>query len=103
MKTIKLGVSLVLAFGIISAMNPAYAGEVRNRIVRQEGRIDQGIKSGTLTIPQAAHLQKEDARINNQRLKDLKANDGKLTKSEYHQLNHELNHVSKQIYKEKHS
>ena len=97
MKNVKLGVSLLLAFGIISAMNPAFAGEIRNRVVRQEGRIDKGINSGKLTTPQAAQLQKAYARINNQRLQDLKANDGKLTKSEYVQLNKELNHVSNKI------
>ena len=97
MKSAKLTVSLILAFGVVSAMNTAFAGEVRKRIVHQENRIDQGIKTGKLTLPEAAQLQRADARINNQRLKDLKADDGKLTKSQLIQLNKELNHVSNKI------
>src|SRR5437899_5207179 len=77
--------------------------EVGKREERQQDRIGQGVKSGQLTAGEAAHLERNEARINRQIARDRKANGGKLTQQEKQQINHEQNRESRQIYRAKHN
>jgi hypothetical protein len=81
----------------------ARAGEVRNREIHQEQRIYQGVRSGQLTTHEYDRIQGQEARLNDQRMRDLQRNDGHLTPQEYHQLNREENHLSHTIYRDKHN
>lgn len=76
--------------------------QVDNRLEHQQDRIQQGIKSGTLTKQQARQLYGNDLKVARQERKDMGAQGGHLTKSEQRQFNKALNQNSKQIYKEKH-
>ena len=76
--------------------------EVNNREANQQNRIANGIKDRQLNANQAAHLENNEARIQNQEQKDMAEHNGHLTKGEQRQLNREQNRQSKQIYKDKH-
>jgi len=77
--------------------------EVGRRAENQQDRIAQGIKSGQLTAGETANLERKDAAINHEISADRKANGGKLTGAEKAQINRQQNHVSKQIYRDKHN
>jgi hypothetical protein len=58
---------------------------------------------GQLTPGQTANLERGEQRLPNNEKKDMAADHGHLTKQDQKQLNHEANHMSKKIYKDKHS
>lgn len=93
----------VAAFGLAVAPLAANAGEVHNRIERQQARINQGVRSGELTAREYRSLDRGLDHIQAQRLRDLKANGGKLTPAEYAQLNREENRLSDRIWFDKHN
>jgi hypothetical protein len=75
---------------------------IRQREDNQQDRIAQGVKSGALNAGQAAQLEKNEAKINNEVRKDSAANGGKLTAQEKAQVNNQLNHQSMQIHQAMH-
>jgi hypothetical protein len=77
--------------------------EVGKRAENQQDRIAQGIKSGQLTAGETAHLEKNEAKINNEVRNDRAANGGKLTAQEKQQVNRQQNRQSRQIYRDKHN
>ena len=77
--------------------------EVGKRAENQQDRIAQGVKSGQLTPGEAAHLEKNEAKINNEVRNDRAANGGKLTAQEKKQVNRQQNKESQQIYRAKHN
>ncbi len=77
--------------------------QVNRRETRQQQRIANGVKNGKLTPGQTAHLEKGEQRLQNNEKKDMAKDNGHLTKQDQHQLNKEANHMSKRIYKDKHS
>ncbi|MBI3779538.1 MAG: hypothetical protein HY278_00500 [candidate division NC10 bacterium] len=79
----------------------ARAGEIEERQKRQQGRIAEGIESGTLTPKEGAKLEREEAKIQREKRR-FKRNDGRLGPKERAKLNKDLNKASKDIYKEKH-
>ena len=81
----------------------ASAGEVQNRLNNQTGRIDQGVRSGSLTYGEYHRLDNGEDRIQAQRNRDLRANDGHLTRGEDLRLNHEENNLSDRISFDKHN
>jgi|SRR5271154_345777 len=76
--------------------------EVNAREQNQQDRIANGVKDGTMTPGQAAHVENREQNIENQQKADMAANNGHLTKDEQKQLNKEQNRTSKRIYKDKH-
>ena len=77
-------------------------GEVNHRLRRQHRRINQGVKSGELTKPEARSLRQNDRNIH-QEERDMRANNGgKLTPADKKALNQQENQNSKEIYQEKH-
>jgi hypothetical protein len=77
--------------------------EVGKRQEKQQDRIAQGIKSGQLTAGEAAHLEHNQAKINQEVHADRQANGGKLTAREKAQVNRQQNRQSRQIYRDKHN
>jgi len=77
--------------------------EVGKRAENQQDRIAQGIKSGQLTAGETAHLEKNEANINNEVRNDRAANGGKLTAQQKKQVNRQQNRESRQIYRDKHN
>ena len=77
--------------------------QVNQRETNQQNRIANGVKNGQLTPGQTAHLEKGEQRLENNEKKDMAKDNGHLTKKDQRQLNKEANHMSKRIYKDKHS
>jgi hypothetical protein len=95
--------AFLCAASIVAPLS-AQAGEVYNRESRQEHRIYQGVRNGSISRQQFFNLQRQEAHLNAQRFGDLHDGDGRdgLTTRQYAQLNHEENHYSREIYRDKH-
>jgi len=76
--------------------------EVGQRRLNQQKRIANGIRKGTMSPGQAAHVEKREQHINQQIRADRAANGGKLTGAEKAKINHEQNKTSRAIYRDKH-
>jgi septal ring factor EnvC (AmiA/AmiB activator) len=77
----------------------AYASDIDRRVAEMQQRIDQGVKSGELTRPEAQQLRLKLNKVRNDEAR-MKA-DGRLTKPEQDKLNRELDRLGQQIYREK--
>ena len=77
--------------------------QVNGRETNQQDRIANGVKNGQLTPGQTARLERGEQRLQNNEKRDMAANNGHLTKQDQRHLNREANHMSKRIYKDKHS
>lgn len=86
-----------------ATQNTNPTSEVGKRAENQQDRIAQGIKSGQLTAGEAAHLENNESKINQEVHNDRAANGGKLTPQEKQQVNRQQNRQSRQIYRDKHN
>lgn len=77
--------------------------EVNERQRNQQERIGKGVENGALTAGETAHLEKQEAGINNEVRQDRKANGGKLTAQEHRHINRQQNRESARIYRDKHN
>jgi len=76
--------------------------EVGQRQTNQQQRIANGIASGKLSAGQTAHLENNEAGLNQEVRADRAANGGTLTAGEKRQINQQQNQLSGQIYNAKH-
>jgi hypothetical protein len=101
---------LVAMAALVAAIVPAaglaqgrryYQNGVNEREHNQQQRIRQGIRSGELTRVEAARLERQQARI---RLDEARArrSGGEFTPRERARIQRELNHSSRNIYRQKH-
>ncbi len=81
----------------------ASAGEVQNRINHENSRINQGVRSGSLTRGEYQRLDNGADRMQAERNRDLRSNNGRLTSSEHRSLNRQENRLSDRIYFDKHN
>jgi len=115
MRGLKKTVGLVVTAGFIMSVGlPAVHAEtawqknhprrvqVNQRLANQNRRINQGVKNGTLTRPQAAQLHKDDRQIRQEERDMASQNGGHITRQEQRTLNAQENQASRQIYDEKH-
>ena len=86
-----------------AVQNPNPTTEVGKRAENQQDRIAQGIQSGQLTTGEASNLENKEAGLNQEIRADRAANGGKLTAQQRAQVNRQQNHLSNQIYKDKHN
>jgi len=84
------------------AQDPPKEGKIKERKENQQKRIAQGVKSGSLTPKETAHIENNEAKLNKEVRQDSKANGGNLTNKEKTQVNNQQNKLSKQIYNQKH-
>ena len=87
------------------AVDPGHprVNQVNRRQTRQQNRIGNGIKNGSLNPNEASRLEKREAGIQRQEKRDMAKHNGHLTKAEQKQLNHRENRVSRSIYRDKHN
>ena len=78
-------------------------GKIARRKERQQGRIAQGVKSGSLTPKETSHIERQEAGVNKEVRRDRKANGGTLTPQEKQQVNQQQNGLSREIYRDKHN
>jgi hypothetical protein len=86
--------------GVIDPGHPR-VNEVNGREENQQQRIGNGVKNGTLTPGQTAHLENREANVQNREQKDMAKNNGHLTKSEQRGINRQQNRISRSIAKDK--
>jgi hypothetical protein len=98
-----LGICTAALVGASMLPLAASAGEVNNRVNHQQARIDRGVSDGQMTRGEFDRTQSRLGRIDAQRERDLRSNDGHLTPGERGQLNRELNRNSRAIYFDKHN
>ncbi len=70
---------------------------------RQQARIREGVANGSLTGKETRTLERQEAKIQSQKLMDKAKNGGTLTPAERKQINHEQNVESRSIYRKKHN
>jgi hypothetical protein len=78
-------------------------GKVARRQERQQKRIGNGVKNGSLTAGETAKLEHQEAGLNKEIRTDRKANGGNLTNNEKKQINQQQNKLSKEIYNDTHN
>jgi len=115
-KWIAAPVFALLVSGVAVAQDPASNGTsntqstnttqdptIKQRKENQQDRIANGIQSGQLTAGEASKLETKEAAVNGEIKADRAANGGKLTPAEKAKINRQQNHLSKQIYDDKHN
>jgi hypothetical protein len=104
MKINKMFQSLVIAAAALTfALSAGAQGRIEQREDNQQARIANGVKNGSLTAGETAHLEHREAGLNRQIHNERAANGGHLTAGERAQVNHEQNHISRNIYRDKHN
>src|SRR5438445_13861098 len=100
-------ISAVALYGSVFAQDPVppvkHPRSVNARLVRQQARINQGIKSGELTRGEAKNLELREANIAIDAKIDRAENGGKLTPAAHRNLEKRLNRESVRIYGKKHN
>jgi hypothetical protein len=77
-------------------------GHIQQRKEHQQARIGNGVKNGTLSPRETVNLEKKEGALNHEIHHDRVQNGGNLTNKEKAQVNRQQNHLSRQIYKDKH-
>ncbi len=77
--------------------------KVDGRRYNQQGRIAQGVASGSLMPAGTKNLEGREAGLNKEIHNDRAANGGTLTPQERQQVNQQQNNLSKSIYNDKHN
>ncbi len=95
---ILLSVTFVLGLGLTGFAQKTPV--LDNREKRQQKRIKQGVKSGSLTKREAARMEKQQAKT--RRMEAKAKSDGTVTPKERARLQHRANKTSRHIYKQKH-
>jgi len=81
----------------------AKPGEIQQRKENQQDRIANGIQSGQLTAGETKNLETKEAGLNKEEKNMRAADDGHLTAADRAKINNQQNHLSNQIYKDKHN
>jgi hypothetical protein len=87
--------------GVVDPGHPR-VNQVNRREARQQNRIGNGVKNGSLSPKQTSNLEKREASVQNREQKDMAAHNGHLTKAEQNGINRQQNRISRSIYKDKH-
>ena len=103
MKTTSITFQLIAASLLTSAAwaqtTPAEQDQQRN--VNQQQRIEQGLQSGQLSTKEAGSLERQEQHVDKMEAHDMK--NGAITSGEQARLNAAQNHVSNDIYADKHN
>ena len=92
MRKIVIAATAILVMVSFVGIDSAFAGRVKNRQVKQQKRIHQGVRSGELTKGEAIRLEKQQKHI--QKSKRRAWSDGKLTPKERVRLEHRQDRAS---------
>lgn len=101
MKISNLGIALIAATLFSgAAMAQTNVQNDTQRDVNQQQRIENGLQSGQLNTREAGKLEKQEQHIDKMEAHDMK--NGSISPAEQAKLNAAQNHVSQDIYKQKH-
>jgi hypothetical protein len=76
---------------------------IQQRKENQQDRIGQGVQSGQLTAGETKNLETKEAGLNKEERTMRSEDDGHLTAADRAKLNNQQNHLSNQIYDDKHN
>lgn len=76
---------------------------INDRRENQQDRVAQGVQSGQLTPGETGKIETQEAAVNGEIKADRAANGGKLTQQEKTQIDGQQNHLSNEIYQDKHN
>ena len=93
------GVAVVLSM-LMAA--PAMAGRAERRMVRQQRRIERGVKNGELTKHETKVLEKKEGKIATEDAAMRAKDGGKLTAKDKLKLERQQDRMSKKIFRQKH-
>jgi len=82
---------------------PVTGQTIQDRKENQQDRIGNGVKNGELTAGETKNLEKKEATLNQEERDMRKLDNGKLTTADKKTLTQQQNHLSKQIYQDKHN
>lgn len=93
---------LLAAFAIGTLLSTgALTSQVKKREVRQQKRINQGVRSGELTKKETLKIEAAEAKLHKE-IKDDRQDGPGLTPKERAKINKKQKKLSKRIYKQKH-
>ncbi len=78
-------------------------GTAQARKTDQQDRIANGVQSGQLTAGETKNLETKEAGINQEERNMRTQDDGHLTSADRTKINNQQNHLSNQIYSDKHN
>ena len=88
--------------GVVDPGHPR-VNQVNRRQQNQQNRIANGIKNGSLSPKETAHLEKRETAVQKREQADMAKHNGHLTKAEQAGINRQQNRISRGIYKDKHN
>jgi hypothetical protein len=88
--------------GVVDPGHPR-VNQVNRREARQQARIANGVKNGSLSPKETSHLENREARVQAREQKDMAAHNGHLTKAEQRGINRQQNRISRTIHQDKHN
>jgi hypothetical protein len=92
-----------LTFALSAGAMTAGAATIHQRKENQQARIANGVKNGSLSPRETAHLEGREAHLNHEIAADRRGDDGHLTTGERATINHQQNRISRSIYRDKHN
>jgi len=98
-----LTTTLMIAASTLLAQTNVPPGTIAQRKQNQQDRIANGVDSGQLTAGETKNLEGREANLNRHERQMRAADGGKLTAADRTQLNRQENHISGQIYQDKHN
>jgi hypothetical protein len=93
----KTAIALMMMFGIAAS-----AQTIRQRQYNQQSRIVQGVRSGSLTRGETAHIERREAALAREVRRD-RIDGGGLSYAERVKINRQQNALSNRIYGLKHN
>ncbi|MGB9072917.1 MAG: hypothetical protein WCC22_09610 [Terriglobales bacterium] len=87
--------------GVFDPHHPR-VNQVNRREGRQQQRVANGVKNGTLNSRQTTNIERRETNLQNREQADMAKHNGHLTKPEQRGLNRQENRISRTIYKDKH-
>ena len=100
---IALSVPSAFAQSASSATTTTALASIAQRKDNQQDRIANGIDSGQLTAGETRNLETKEAAVNKEEHTMRTEDDGHLTAADRAKLNRQQNHLSRQIYRDKHN
>jgi hypothetical protein len=88
--------------GVVDPGHPR-VNQVNRREARQQARIANGVKNGSLSPKETSHLENREASVQAREQKDMAAHNGHLTKAEQRGINRQQNRISRTIHRDKHN
>jgi hypothetical protein len=98
----RIDVRVALCGVTLAALMLPAAAQINQRKEKQQDRIANGVASGQLTAGETANLERKESNLNKEEKLMRSENNGKLTAADRKVLNQQQNHLSSQIYREKH-